>query len=86
MEDYLEVLLEIVEGPGIVFARMVAGEVCRCDVGDSFSVDANELAQLVQQLDKSNVQRTFRLSRLSCEGLIGAMVELVSRSLQHVAK
>ena len=40
VEDDLEILLELLERPGIVFARMVAGEVGRGDIGDGFGVDA----------------------------------------------
>lgn len=39
-----ESLAKLVEGPAVVFAWVVAGEVCRGDIGDCFGVDAYNLA------------------------------------------
>jgi hypothetical protein len=50
----LETLPEFLEGPGIVLARMVAGEIGRGDVGDSFGVDADKLGNSVHHVDHGN--------------------------------
>lgn len=34
---------ELLEGPFVVFTRIVAGEIGRCDIRDCFGVDANYL-------------------------------------------
>ena len=38
-------LRELLEAPLVVFARMMAGEVCGCDICDCFGVDAYYLRE-----------------------------------------
>lgn len=53
---------------------MMTREICGSDVGYSFSIDADKLKETQSMQTNSCVMRpTFRLSRLSCEGRMGAM-------------
>lgn len=42
----LRVLGELLKAPFVVFARIVAGEVCGCDICNCFAVDAYELCRV----------------------------------------
>lgn len=37
---------ELLQAPFVVFARMVAGKVCGCDICDCFGVDAYNLCKI----------------------------------------